>query len=211
MRTLIARTACALGFVFAVTTSGAQVAPRLSVGTSTGPTGGGTDVLARLVATALENNPELNALDNERRAARHRIAPAGALDARMLEAGIVNLPVESWRFNREDMTMKMIGMSQRLPYPGKRELRTQIATREAGTADLNYRETMNRVARDVKVVFFDLAYTLRSAELVERNARDGARFQHYEPERHRDRHRCDGGRRGGHDRERPQTSGALGA
>ncbi len=169
MRTLIARTACALGFVFAVTTSGAQVAPGLSVGMSTGPTGGGTDVLARLVATALENNPELNALDNERRAARHRIAPAGALDDPMLEAGIVNLPVESWRFNREDMTMKMIGMSQRLPYPGKRELRTQIATKEAGTADLNYRETMNRIARDVKVGFFDLAYTLRSAELVERN------------------------------------------
>jgi len=152
-----------------VTLSVAQVTPGSTPDASARPTGAAPDVLAKLVAAALEHNPELHALDNERRAARHRIAPAGALDDPMLEAGIVNLPVESWRFDREDMTMKMIGMSQRLPYPGKRELRTQIAAKEAGTADLNYRETMNRVARDVKLGYFDLAYALRSAELVERN------------------------------------------
>lgn len=125
--------------------------------------------LQKLIATALGANPELQALGGERRAARHRVASAGALDDPMLEAGVLNLPVDSLRFNREDMTMKMIGVSQRLPYPGKRALREQIAAKEAGTVELNYREAANRVVRDVKVAYFDLAYAARAAVLIERN------------------------------------------
>lgn len=169
MRTFIARAACAVGLAVTATLSGAQLVAPPGASASIGAVGTEAGALAQLVAAALESNPELQALDHERRAARHRIAPAGALDDPMLEAGIVNLPVESWRFDREDMTMKMIGMSQRLPYPGKRELRTQVAVKEAGTVDLNYREAVNRLARDVKAGYFDLAYTLRAAELVERN------------------------------------------
>lgn len=125
--------------------------------------------LQKLIAEAINANPELQALDHERRAARHRIAPAGALDDPMLEAGVINLPVDTLRFNREDMTMKMIGVSQRVPYPGKRDLRTQIAAKEAGTVELNYQEAANRIVRDVKLGYFDLAYLTRAARLVESN------------------------------------------
>jgi len=126
-------------------------------------------LLEKLVAEALSSNLELRALSSEHRAAQSRIAPAGALDDPMLEAGIVNLPVDSWRFNREDMTMKMIGVSQRMPYPGKRELRAQIATKEAGTVQFNYQEAAHRIVQDIKVGYFDLAYVERAARLVESN------------------------------------------
>jgi len=129
----------------------------------------GTAVLRRLLADALRNNPEIKALDSEQQAAQSRIAPAGALDDPMLEAGIVNLPVESLRFNREDMTMKMIGLSQRLPYPGKRELREQVAAKEAGVIGFNRQEVVNRVIRDVKLSYFDLAFVVESARLVQNN------------------------------------------
>lgn len=129
----------------------------------------GAAVLRRLLADALRNNPEIKALDSEQQAAQSRIAPAGALDDPMLEAGIVNLPVESLRFNREDMTMKMIGLSQRLPYPGKRELREQVAAKEAGVIGFNRQEVVNRVIRDVKLSYFDLAFAVESARLVQNN------------------------------------------
>ena len=58
-------------------------------------------LLARLVAEALGNNPEIQAARQEREAAQQRIAPAGALDDPMLEAGVLNLPASSLRF---DMT-----------------------------------------------------------------------------------------------------------
>jgi cobalt-zinc-cadmium efflux system outer membrane protein len=125
--------------------------------------------LHELVAEALARNPELQVLGDERRASRHRAASAGALDDPMLEAGVLNLPVDSLRFNREDMTMKMIGVSQRLPFPGKRSLREEIAAKEASTVELNYHEAANRVVRDVKVAYFDLGYVTRAAELIERN------------------------------------------
>ena len=48
----------------------------------------------------------------------------------MLEAGVLNYPVQSRSFKTEDMTMKMIGLTQRLPYPGKRALRRDVADRK---------------------------------------------------------------------------------
>jgi len=55
------------------------------------------------------------------------------------------------------MTMKMLGVSQKLPYPGKRALREQVAAKDAESAGYGLRETTNRIARDVKLAYFDLA------------------------------------------------------
>src|ERR1700675_3047034 len=96
--------------------------------------------LAALLAEAAANNPDIKAARRELDAARHRISPAEALDDPMLEAGVVNLPAQSLSFSREDMTMKMIGVTQRLPYPGKRALRRDLAKKEADAAENNLRE-----------------------------------------------------------------------
>lgn len=125
--------------------------------------------LVQLVAEALQNNPEIQAARKEWEAASQRVAPAGSLDDPMLEAGVINLPTDSFKFDQEDMTMKMIGLSQRFPYPGKRGLREEVATREAETADFNLQETVNRTVRDVKVAYFDLGLTHASTLLVEKN------------------------------------------
>jgi cobalt-zinc-cadmium efflux system outer membrane protein len=125
--------------------------------------------LAQLVAEALQNNPEIQAARKEREAASQRVAPAGSLDDPMLEAGVINVPTDSFRFDREDMTMKMIGLSQRLPYPGKRGLREEVATREMEAADFYLQEIVNRTVRDLKVAYFDLGVVHASTQLVEKN------------------------------------------
>ena len=125
--------------------------------------------LDALVAEAAERNPELQAAQRELEAARHRIAPAAALDDPMLEAGVVSLPAQSLSFRREDMTMKMIGLTQRLPYPGKRGLRRGVVEKEAQAADNNLRELANKVRRDVKVAYFDLALVDESQRLAQKN------------------------------------------
>ena len=127
--------------------------------------------LAALLAEAAQNNPDLQAARGETSAARSRISPAGALDDPMLEAGVLNYPVESRSFKTEDMTMKMIGVTQRLPYPGKRALRRDVAEREAEAAERNLEELANRVRRDIKVAYYELAYVDESLRLAERNRR----------------------------------------
>jgi outer membrane protein TolC len=125
--------------------------------------------LQQLVAEALRNNPEIRAAQQEREAAAQRILPAGALDDPMLEAGVLNLPTRNFSFSREDMTMKMLGLSQRIPYPGKRELKRDIAAKDAESVGHAYQETQNRVARDVKSTYFDLALVQESSRLLEQN------------------------------------------
>ncbi len=119
--------------------------------------------LKQLIAEALKNNPELQAARSEAEAARQRIAPAGALDDPMLEAGLLNVPATSWRLNREEMTMKMLGLSQKLPSPGKRALRREVAAKDAEAVEQGYRETLNRVVREVKLAYFDLGLAAETA------------------------------------------------
>ena len=125
--------------------------------------------LPGLIAEALENNPEIKAALQEREAARQRIAPAEALDDPMLEAGVINAPLASSPFHREDMTMKMIGLSQRLPFPGKRGLRKEVASKDADAIEQGYHETVNRVVHDLKTAYFDLGLTQETIKLVQKN------------------------------------------
>lgn len=125
--------------------------------------------LAALLDEAARNNPDILAVRREAAAARSRIAPAAALDDPMLEAGVLNLPAESFSLRREDMTMKMVGITQRLPYPGKRALRRELAEKEAEAVEHSVQELVNRVRREVRVAYFDLALTDESLRLTERN------------------------------------------
>lgn len=127
--------------------------------------------LQELLAEAARNNPEIRVAGSEHEAAQHRVSPAGALDDPMLEAGVVNAPLASQTFRREDMTMKMLGLSQRFPYPGKRGLRRDVAAKDAESVAHAYQETVNRVARDVKAAYFELALVVESTRLVEENRR----------------------------------------
>lgn len=125
--------------------------------------------LQKLITEAARNNPEIRAASNERLAAQHRVSPAGALDDPMLEAGVINAPLPGFQLNREDMTMKMLGLSQKLPFPGKRDLRRDFAAKDAESVAYAYQETVNRVVRDVKAAYFELALIAESARLVEKN------------------------------------------
>jgi outer membrane protein, heavy metal efflux system len=125
--------------------------------------------LAEVASEALRANPEIQAALKEREAAQHKVAPAGALDDPMLEAGVLNLPTGSLRFDQEDMTMKMIGLSQRFPYSGKRELRRDVAARDAESVGHAYRETVNRVLREIRIGYYDLALAVESQRLTGKN------------------------------------------
>ncbi len=122
-----------------------------------------------LVAETLQRNPEIQAARREREAAAHRVAPAGAFDDPTLEAGFINVPLPSLSLSREDMTMKMIGLGQRLPFWGKRGLRQEVAARDAEAVDYGYEETVNRVVRELLVSWYDLALATQSEQLIERN------------------------------------------
>jgi len=155
-----------------------QVAAAVSIEVNPGGDRAKTPALGSLVTEALQNNPELRAAAKETEAANHRVRPAGALEDPMLEAGLLNVPIQPLRLNREDMTMKMLGLSQKLPYPGKRALREQVAAKDAETLGYGLRETTNRVVREVKLAYYDLALTDATVRLLQSNRQILEQFLH---------------------------------
>jgi outer membrane protein TolC len=162
----------------AITLSAAALATPAFAQNAAAPAPAASAALGVLIAEALQNNPELRAAAKETEAAGERVRPAGALEDPMLEAGLLNVPIQPWRLNREDMTMKMLGLSQKLPFPGKRALREQVAAKDAESAGYGLRETSNRVVREVKLAYFDLALTEESVRLLKNNRQILQQFLH---------------------------------
>lgn len=128
-----------------------------------------TATLDALIGTAVEGNPAIAAAKARLDAARARIGPAGLRSDPMLMAGIVNVPISPLSLTAEDMTMKMIGIQQNFPFPGKLSLRRRVAEREAATARAAVDSTRSAVVRRVKESYFELFYLDRALEIVERN------------------------------------------
>jgi outer membrane protein TolC len=81
----------------------------------------------REVATA---NPTLASRREMVEAARRRVAPAGAWQSPMLEFGAINVPARG-RFDMDPMTMKMVGIEQRVPVFGANRLSRRSASAAA--------------------------------------------------------------------------------
>jgi cobalt-zinc-cadmium efflux system outer membrane protein len=141
-----------------------------------------TNSLEAFVARADSANPSLQAARDRVTAAAARVGPAGAWADPMLMAGIQNLPLGNENASSagghgsvgpavpgDPMTMKMIGVSQTIPYPGKLSLRRQAAEREADAARANLDAARLEVGKDVRAAFFELAYIDRALTIVERN------------------------------------------
>ena len=151
--------------------SGVSGAPRESVLTRE------PGELGDLLRLADSVSPSLLAARARVAAARARVGPAAAWPDPMLMAGIQNLPLGKMNSQGmamsslpgDDMTMKMVGVSQTIPYPGKSGIRRQIAEREVEAALMAVRASSLDVGRDVKKSFYELAYLDRAIEIVNQN------------------------------------------
>jgi len=155
---------CAAALSLTAARHAAAAQPPAALEEVAGPAGGQPTPVERLIAEALAHNAELAAARAGAEGAQQRIVAAGSLEDPLLEVGLVNAPLPSLSLRREDMTMKMLGLTQKLPYPGKRSLREAVAAADATSLALAVDETANRVARDVRVAYEEL----RLADTTER-------------------------------------------
>ncbi|MEX2154222.1 MAG: TolC family protein [Gemmatimonadaceae bacterium] len=116
-----------------------------------------------LVQRALGVNPRIRAAASHVDASRARVGPAGAWPDPMLMAGIQNLPLSreaaaghAAPTGPEPMTMKMLGVSQMVPYPGKTSLRTRAARADAEIAEARLAIITRDVRREVMDAYLDL-------------------------------------------------------
>jgi outer membrane protein, heavy metal efflux system len=126
--------------------------------------------LADLVAEALTSNPELEADEARWESFTHKARQAGALEDPMFMLRAQNLLIrDPLAFDRDPMTAKVIGVSQMVPFFGKRRLQRDAARQEAEAARWQLDERRNELAKMVKERWYQLLFIDHSLEIVEKN------------------------------------------
>ncbi|PYO77915.1 MAG: hypothetical protein DMD63_09395 [Gemmatimonadetes bacterium] len=133
--------------------------------------------LEALLARADSVNPSIQAARERVTAARARVGPAATWPDPMLMAGIQNLPLGKTSVGGhggatlpgDEMTMKIVGISQTILYPGRLSLRRQSAEYEAQALAAEFDAERLDVERSVRSQYFELFYLDKAIEIAERN------------------------------------------
>ena len=123
--------------------------------------------LPEAIATALARHPELAS-------ARHKIeaATGRAVQARLwpnpeLELSTEDGPADSGGFAP---SKKLIGLSQTVPFPGKKELDAHIGAKEVTVTEWEYRGRASELVRDVKTAFYQVLAAQQKLAVAEQLA-----------------------------------------
>jgi outer membrane protein, heavy metal efflux system len=107
--------------------------------------------LSNAVATALAANPELLAARQQIGAATGRAVQEQAWPNPELELSAEDMPANDVGLAR---SKNMIGLTQTVPFPGKKSLDAQIGRREVSVAENEYRVRERELVRAVKSAFY---------------------------------------------------------
>lgn len=125
--------------------------------------------LENLIHEAITNNPELKSMMIKIESYKERPSQAGSLDDPRISIALMNVPVDTFSFDQEAMTQKQISVMQKLPFPGKLRLKTDIATIDVDVVNEEFSEERNSIVMQVKSTFFNLLFTRRAIDIAQRN------------------------------------------
>ena len=130
----------------------------------------GPEEVRQFVATALANNPELKSSESRWRIFASKARQSGSLEDPMLMLKAQNMLVrEPFVFNRDPQSAVVVGLSQQLPFWGKRGLRRQMAVSESESYRWAYEERRLELARMVRETCYRLWAVDRELEVVDRS------------------------------------------
>ncbi|MFZ4525622.1 MAG: TolC family protein [Chlorobium sp.] len=126
--------------------------------------------LTALVAAAVTNNPELKASESRWQMFASKVKQASVLDDPMVMFKVQNTPARSpFVFNRDPQSARVIGISQQLPFWGKRALRGDVARHEAESYQWASEERKLELTRMVKENYYQLWAVDKELAIVEKN------------------------------------------
>ena len=120
-------------------------------------------------ASAIADNPGLAEMQARFAALREVVPQQAALPDPVLSFGAMNFPWDEFDRNQENMTQLQVGVSQMFPYPGKLQLREDIAAFEAEVARHSVEEMRIRLDLNVTSTWWEIYFIDRSLETVLRN------------------------------------------
>ena len=121
-----------------------------------------TLVLPELIHEILARNPELVAARKQWEAATNRILPARSLEDPILSLQFWNAP-QSFNVTRSDNTI--LGLSQSFPFPGKRALKGDVASRSADMTEQAVRAKERELVARLKQAYYELFLAQKAIQI----------------------------------------------
>jgi len=126
-------------------------------------------VLQGFIEIALQNNPAIKEFQHRIKAAEEVPSQVSSLDDPILEFQLKNMPVDTFDFSQEGATQKQFTFSQKLPYPGKLGLKSDIAEKNIVITQQDLEEAKLTITRDVKLAFYELCFVLSAMTITREN------------------------------------------
>ncbi len=112
--------------------------------------------LEDLVAEAVRVNPKIKALNAKLKIAANEIEINTNLPDPVLTIGAVNLPTNSFSFTQEPMTGKIIGLSQKVPFPGALSAAADVKSVDTLIVWQEIADLKNKIKNEVSELYFKL-------------------------------------------------------
>ncbi|MDA8095751.1 MAG: TolC family protein [Betaproteobacteria bacterium] len=122
--------------------------------------------LTQAEALLLRQNPNLGALTQEAAALRHQSVAISQLPDPTLSLGAVNLPTNSFAFNRQPMTMLSVGVSQSFPQWGKLRLQGEQTDAQTHAALAETDADAAQLTLKLRQAWLDALYAEHAMKLV---------------------------------------------
>ena len=131
---------------------------------------GPVEEIAALVSTALSSNPELKASEARWKMFASKAKQAKALDDPMVMFRLQNmLTREPGVFNLDPTSAKVVGISQQIPFWGKRSLREKVALSEAESYKWAFEERKLELKKMVKESYYQLWAVKKMLGIIDKN------------------------------------------
>lgn len=123
--------------------------------------------LETLIDEALKNSPEILMAEAKWKASGFRVPQAKSLPDPMFMFGYQNEGWSRYTYGEMEGAQWMFSASQMFPYYGKRELKGEMASRDAGAARASHESVRLKTIARVKELYFDLYAVYKELDLLE--------------------------------------------
>jgi cobalt-zinc-cadmium efflux system outer membrane protein len=119
-----------------------------------------------LIQQALKNSPDLLVSESRVQASHYRIPQAKTLPDPMFMFGYQNEGFDRFTLGEEQGAQGMFSLSQMFPFPGKRGLKGEMATKDAESLEALHRALQLRIIVTVKQLYYDLFLAHKNIDIL---------------------------------------------
>jgi cobalt-zinc-cadmium efflux system outer membrane protein len=122
--------------------------------------------LQSLINEALKNNREIQAAESRWKASTYRIDQATSLPDPMVMVGYQNEGWNRYTYGQMQGSQWIYSVSQMFPFPGKRSLKREMASSDAGNLEAFYKAVRLKTIATVKELYYDLFLTYKNIDII---------------------------------------------